>query len=94
MGRIAHALDFQAKLSIMFDETDGFSFDAEKNNQEANRHRLTDVGPDAAQPKPLTTDAEPGCLPFAVRRMRAESNPSLKDFIRRLQEMGKRNRAK
>jgi hypothetical protein len=93
MSRATQALDFQAKLSIMFDDVDAFPSDTEKKNQDANRRRLTEMTPDAGDPKPLKTDAEPGCLPFAVRRMRAESNPSLRDFIRRLQDMGKHKAA-
>jgi hypothetical protein len=94
MNRSAQALDFQAKLSALFDEADAFSCDAEKQERVTNFQRRSEKELEPLQPKPTKPDLEPGCLPFTVRRMRAEANPSLKDFFRRFQDKGKRKTSK
>jgi hypothetical protein len=78
--------DFQAKLAILFDESDAFSSDAEKQDRDANRRNPNN----AMIARQTQTNAEPGCLPFAVRKMRAESNPGLREFVRKFQDRGKR----
>jgi hypothetical protein len=89
MARTVHGRDFQAKLSILFDEMDSFTSDADRRGQMSPREHAANPDSEATPAKPVKEDAEPGCLPFAVRRMRAESNPFLMDFFRLFQDKGK-----
>jgi hypothetical protein len=89
MGRPLQNTDFCSKLAIMFEETDLLSCDADKESRYARPDDLNPMVIDRTSAKQRGSEAEPGCLSFSSRKLRAESNPYLKDFFRWFHEKHK-----
>jgi hypothetical protein len=93
--RSSRDVAFNDKLTILFDEADCFPvLDSGKQSREAARLPAGGRDSPPSREKPPREDDEPGCLSFTHRRSRAESNPFLKDFFRRLQDRQRAKRSK